>query len=81
MNKLWGNDRSLLAEPTSPELRDRAPAGPLGAAEGHEGFLQRQFTAFHAFDERFQFPQSAFKVEYSRFSRHREPSPFLSRIR
>jgi len=37
MNELWRNDRSLLAEPTSPELRDRAPAGPLGAAEDHEG--------------------------------------------
>ena len=37
MNKLWRNDRSARAVPMSPELRDRAPAGPLRAAEDHEG--------------------------------------------
>ncbi|MGH9896874.1 MAG: radical SAM protein, partial [bacterium] len=37
MNKLWRNDRSLLVEPTSHEPRNRERAGPLCAAEGHEG--------------------------------------------
>jgi len=37
MNKLWRNDRSLFAEPTSHESRKRPPAGPLGGAEDHEG--------------------------------------------
>ena len=37
MNKLGRNDPSPLAESTRPELRSRKPAGPLCAAEDHEG--------------------------------------------